>query len=70
MPGAAQIVLALEDDEIAQAEPIELDARAHTAESGADHDGVVLRCHAEPPAMVFMNSVVMHTSRNDISFRL
>ena len=36
VPGPAEVVLALEDDEVVDAESLELDGRTHPAEAGAD----------------------------------
>jgi len=47
VPGAAEIVLAFEDHVVAQPQPVELDARAHAAETRADDDRFVSRCHVE-----------------------
>ena len=45
VPGTAQIVLAIQDRKVGQAQLLELDRRAHPAETGPDDDGVKLRCH-------------------------
>ena len=42
VPGAAEVVLALEDHEVVDAQPLELDGRAHAAEARADDDRLVL----------------------------
>ena len=41
MPGAAEVVLAVEDDDVVDAEATQRDGGAHAAEPGADDDGVV-----------------------------
>ena len=46
VPGSAQVVLAVEDDEVVVAQPLELDGRADSAETGAHDDDVeLLRSH-------------------------
>lgn len=50
MPGAAEIVLAFQDDEITQAEPVQLDTCPHSAETRTDNDRIEPRRHVEPPA--------------------
>ena len=47
-PGATQVVLALEDDEVVVAQPLELDRRAYTPETGPHDDRVeLLRSHEQ-----------------------
>jgi hypothetical protein len=41
VPGAAEVVLALEDDDVVDVEASQGDGGAHATESGADDDGVV-----------------------------
>ena len=46
VPGSAEIVLAVEDDEVLESQPLQLDGGADPAEAGADDDGVeLLRSH-------------------------
>lgn len=53
VPGAAQVVLAVEDHEIVVAEAFELDGRTDSAETGADdHDVELLRSHADTIPLV------------------
>ncbi len=45
VPGAAQIVLAIQNGEVVESEALELDRRADSSETGAHDDRVVLRWH-------------------------
>ena len=48
VPGTAQVVLAVEDDEVLNAQPLELDGGAYPPETGAHDDGVeLLRSHGQ-----------------------
>jgi hypothetical protein len=47
-PGSAEVVLAVEDDEVVDTQALELDCRPDTAEAGPDNEGLeVLRTHEE-----------------------
>ncbi len=46
VPRPAQIVLAVQYDEIVDSQAFELYRRADSRETSADDDRVVLRCHA------------------------
>ena len=49
VPGSTQIVLALEDRQVVQAQPLELNGRTHSAEARPHYYCVVLHCHRRIP---------------------
>ena len=49
VPGSTQIVLALEDRQVVQAQPLELNGRTHSAEARPHYNCVVLHCHRRIP---------------------
>ena len=59
MPGSAEVVLAVEDDEVVDTHALELDCRADTAEAGPDDESLeLLRTHGTtiyPVPLVLVN---------------
>ncbi len=48
VPGSAEVVLPVEDDEVVDSQALELDRRADTAKAGPDDEDVeVLRTHGK-----------------------